>query len=546
MKKILVLIAFMLCVCGVYAQNIEKVSDNLYKITGDTYSAQIGDYNNGYLQNLVINGEEFLDQDMYTIVERFQGFKAHYIYNGVTAKSLTVKENILEGNKIICKTDATDITYTFYPNKIDIDLTLFDDNHYLCFLFKKGIFHVIKDGVGYNDWRFYPNVRDMIICSGKNGLKLDGDCVAYGSWEGREILYMQKESNHLSLEPVTLTDDQRALIDNNKYIFPKEEITLYSPKEYEVFQRYSKDKGVVYIEGKVAENIDNLSYRIEGKDYKNKTYKTNFKNIPLTGKNFDLRLEIPAGGWYKLELKVGDKIVKTVEKFGVGEIIVGTGQSNATNCGQFYTKTQTGMVSSTDGIDWKLGDDPQIGVSDNYYGGGSLYPALGDALYRKLNVPIGIASIGCAGATINLMIPGEWVYNNYNARISKMGKEGFRAVIWIQGETDVVNKMPPEEYTMKLETIIENLRRNAGWNFPWFVAKVSYLNNEQQRYEPIRQAQEKVIIDGYALPGVDMDTIGPEYRDVDHKGVHMTPEGLKKHGEMWAEILGEYIHSKID
>ncbi|MBQ7258221.1 MAG: hypothetical protein IJS60_11085 [Abditibacteriota bacterium] len=38
----------------------------------------------------------------------------------------------------------------------------------------------------------------------------------------------------------------------------------------------------------------------------------------------------------------------------------------------------------------------------------------------------------------------------------------------------------------------------------------------------------------------------PEYRDVDHKGVHMTPEGLKKHGEMWAEILGEYIHSKID
>ena len=59
--------------------------------------------------------------------------------------------------------------------------------------------------------------------------------------------------------------------------------------------------------------------------------------------------------------------------------------------------------------------------------------------------------------------------------------------------------------------------------------------------EPIRQAQEKVVADGYALPGVDMDIIGPEFRDVDHKGVHMTPEGLKKHGEMWAEILSRYI-----
>ena len=61
----------------------------------------------------------------------------------------------------------------------------------------------------------------------------------------------------------------------------------------------------------------------------------------------------------------------------------------------------------------------------------------------------------------------------------------------------------------------------------------------------VLEAQEKVVTDGYALLGVDMDTIGPEYRDVDHKGVHMTPEGLKKHGEMWAEILIPYIKGQL-
>ena len=545
MKRSIFILIFLLLTLNVFAQKIEKVSNNLYKIEGDIYTAQIGDFNNGYLQSLIVNGQEFLDQDMYTIVDRFAGFKAEYIYNGVTAKSLPVKEIIFNDNKFICKTDGADVVYTFYNNKIDIDIDFFDDIHSLTCLFKAGINNVIKDGIGYSNWRFYPNVRNMILCIGKSGLKLDGDCVAYGSWEGREVLSMNKHSNHLSLEPVILTDKDRSLIDNKNYIFPNEDIVLYSPKEYEVFQRYSKDKGVVYIEGKVSEKVETLSYRIEGKDYKNKTFKTKWIDLPLSGRSFAKRHDVPAGGWYKIELKGNDNIIKTVQKFGVGEIIVGTGQSNSTNCGQFYTKTQTGMVSSTDGIDWKLGDDPQIGVSDSYFGGGSLYPALGDALYKEFNVPIGIASIGCAGASINLMIPGEWVYNNYYNRMAKMGKGGFRAVIWIQGETDVVIRMPEEEYTRKLESIIESLHRDLCWNFPWFVAKVSYLNNEQQSYEPIRKAQEKVISDGFAFMGVDMDTIGPEYRDVDHKGVHMTPEGLKKHGEMWAEILSKYIKSQL-
>ena len=468
------------------------------------------------------------------------------MYDVINSKSIKVNEIQKDNNKIICKTDVSEIIYTFTNKTIDIDVNFYDNIHQYIFLFKAGSNEVIAGKVPYAEWRFYPNCNDLIFVKGMNGLKTQGNCCAYGSWEGRELIVMNKENNHLSLEPVSLTTEQRELIDNRAYNLPNEDVYLYSPKEYEVFQRYSREKGFVNLSGKVSEKITKLYYRIEGKNYKGNKYSSGWKEIELANSNFDIRLNVPSGGWYKLELKAHDKIVKVIEKFGVGEIIVSSGQSNSTNCGQFYTKTETGMVASPNGTEWKIGDDPQIGPADSYYGGGSLHPALGDVLYKEFKVPIGIAAIGCAGATINLFAQGQWVYDYNRTRINRMGKNGFRALIWIQGETDVASKMPSDEYKLKLENLLNNLRKEVCWNFPCFVAKVSYLNDQERAYEPMRVAQENVIKEGYAFRGVDMDTIGPEYRDVNHKGVHMIPEGLKKHGQMWADILIPFIHSEID
>ena len=76
------------------------------------------------------------------------------------------------------------------------------------------------------------------------------------------------------------------------------------------------------------------------------------------------------------------------------------GQSNSTNCGQEKIRQKSGMVSSFSGTGWQLADDPQPGVHDNSTGG-SYWPAFGDAMFEEYQVPIGLASTGHSGTSVN-------------------------------------------------------------------------------------------------------------------------------------------------
>ena len=48
---------------------------------------------------------------------------------------------------------------------------------------------------------------------------------------------------------------------------------------------------------------------------------------------FSVKAECPAGGWYKVQIKyvsAGKEEIKVIENVGVGEVIIGAGQSNST------------------------------------------------------------------------------------------------------------------------------------------------------------------------------------------------------------------------
>ena len=333
-----------------------------------------------------------------------------------------------------------------------------------------------------------------------------------------------------------------------------QDFKLYSPVNYQVFQRQSKSLGYIDLNGKISKNITDLNFKLEGKDYKNNKVSTNWKPVYVDKFGaFKNRITSPAGGWYKLTLKynnAGKPEIKVIEKVGVGEIIIGAGQSNSTNCGQFPSKQVSGMVASTDGVNWKYADDPQIGVHDGS-GGGSLYPALGDALYKEFNVPIGVAATGWGGTSVE-----QWqfdaaplngqinLFNYFMRRVYQFGEKGFRCVIWHQGESNVGN--PTDVFYNNMVRLIEKSREEAKWDIPWFVAKVSYHSTQMRGNNEIRNAHQKLWDTGVAFQGPDTDQLQEEYRDYDGQGIHFGLKGLKKHGEMWAEFIIPYIHSQID
>ena len=338
---------------------------------------------------------------------------------------------------------------------------------------------------------------------------------------------------------------------------------ILSPKNYQVFQRYCKNKGYIAFKGI---NKSPVTIKITGKDFQNNPVEIE-ENIIVTD---DFNIEVPAGGWYKTEIKT-DTDIYIIDHVGVGEIIVGAGQSNSTNSGQFRIETETNMVATTDGIEWRIANDPMLGTHDmasgaDGCGGGSFYPALGDALYKEFNVPIGIASCGY-GATSVLQwlpdaVPVKWdnqllkivetdddinLFDYLINRMNQLGLHGFRCLVWHQGETD--HDLPEYKYYSALYKVITACQKSAGWYVPWFVAIASYIitdwdNPNPKKYYNVREAQKRICTDKIAHLGPDTDTLGAEYRD--ETGVHFGINGLKTHGKMWADCIIPYIHSLID
>lgn len=322
-------------------------------------------------------------------------------------------------------------------------------------------------------------------------------------------------------------------------------LTLHSPRNLQVVQRAANNEGPILVSGRVRAACNRVEAKITGTSASG-TLPDRWRRVTLDPVTGAFRSSFPttAGGWYKVEVRAALKdksvVTSTVEKVGVGEVFVGTGQSNSTNSGQFKIQQHSGMVSSFSGTDWRIADDPQPGTHDRS-GGGSFWPALGDAMYDHYKVPIGVAVTGHGGTSVNQWQPDHamGLFPWMMTRIHQLGPGGFRAVLWHQGESDV--QMPVDEYVAKMTTVIERSKAEAGWDFPWFVAMVSYHNPEHTSWPNTRAAHKKLWDTGVALQGPDTDTLTGDNRDFDGKGIHFSPKGLALHGKMWADEVAKYL-----
>lgn len=302
--------------------------------------------------------------------------------------------------------------------------------------------------------------------------------------------------------------------------------------------------------------------------------------IPLTVASDELSfktgLELPAGGWHRLELqtKLKGEVIEeaTVEHIGIGEVFIVAGQSNSANHGEEKQSTQTGRVATFDGRRWQLANDPQPGASGQ---GGSFMPPLGDALVKKFNVPIAFIPCGIGATSVREWLPkgvtfphpptiesrvqklpgGMWesrgdAYARLLEHMQNAGPHAFRAVLWHQGESDANQKdttrtLPGKLYREYLENIITNSRRDIGWKAPWFVAQVSYHVPGDEASPDIRAAQAALWQDGVALAGPDSDALKGELRERHGQGVHFSGAGLREHGSRWAAQIIPWLDREL-
>ncbi len=356
--------------------------------------------------------------------------------------------------------------------------------------------------------------------------------------------------------------------------FPAVVVSLSSPLNYQVFQRQSRLRGTIVVHGHVAVPTDHVQVRIAGKSLLGEL-PGRWKDIPFDAKtgDFSAKLLAVAGGFYEVDVKtmLGQRETSevSVPHVGVGEVFVVSGQSNSTNYGEVRQKTETQMVSTFSGDDWRLAHDPQPGVQDRSKNG-SFIPSFGDELYRKYGVPIGIASVGHGSTSVRQWLPARepvevmptkesyvirrkdgtllsdgTLFSGMAARMNQLGDHGFRAVLWHQGESDSHqpkgHDISAVTYGRMLREVILASRKQAGWDMPWFVAEATYHSPSDRECPPIRAAQRSLWESGVALEGPDTDTLTMQYRQDNGKGVHFNDAGLKAHGMLWARAVEAYL-----
>lgn len=500
------------------------ISINLFAFeqyfSGDDYTARVNEWG---LVSLVIGGEEFISSE------------GCYFFNDPNYYTGTCTPTV-EGNKFICKTDIASVEYEFLKDRIN-------------FVFKNetGSDYFIRLS------HFAQPITSKRIHKNNSVLECDCEFKIFAHKKNRpelDFLARWHSKAHIreTLRPSRLTEEEK------NYIYPQNfDFTLYSPKNYEVFQRQTKDFGNISFTGKTSSKVTDISYKIDGKDYKGKNVNITKSIKPNKYGEIKENINVPAGGWYKFTYSYklnGEIINKTIDNVGVGEVIIGAGQSNAANNAELPSKQESGMVSSSDGINWQYGNDPQLGPLGRAQGG-SLYPSLGDALYKEFNVPIGFQLVSCGGT-----LSEQWqswsfspqgninLYSYMMNRINKLGENGFRCLIWHQGEGDVGSD--EKLFYSYMAYLINRSRHDANFYIPWFTAKASYHNPEHPSYENVRRVHQRLWDEGISYQGPDTDTLTSEYREFNGTGIHLNLKGLKKHGEMWAEYLIPYIHEQID
>lgn len=252
---------------------------------------------------------------------------------------------------------------------------------------------------------------------------------------------------------------------------------------------------------------------------------------------------LPAGGWYRLEVRrPGDSLVAKVEPIGVGEVFVIAGQSYADNCSDELLKVQEpqGRVCVLDpktGV-WRKADDPQ--PTPSTYRTGSIWPPFGDELAKTLTVPVGLVNVAVAATSSGKWMPGQGLHKNLVQAAKAVGR--FRAVLWQQGESDVIGGVPAEKYVENLTSIRAALVKECGFEFVWLPAKSTIhptVYNNPKQEAVIRSAIDQLWRTPGFRAGPDTDTLTGENRVSSQR--HFSPIGQRRAAALWAGIIQKMV-----
>lgn len=341
------------------------------------------------------------------------------------------------------------------------------------------------------------------------------------------------------------------------------DLAFHAPQKYRIFQRQgfepglSDDPGYAIVPVEWTPRVEPKNATWKGRVVDMSTGKevvgwseVNVSTSPERLERFRTKMRVHAGGWYRIEIRAvrGDLVLLegSTDEVGVGELFIVAGQSYATNCNdvQYRVTDPTERVAVFDQLrnQWQVAHDPQP-VADGS-DGGSIWPLVGDALVTRLKVPVGFVNVAIGATSTAKWLPPGPIFNRLTLASNSL--EDVRAILWQQGESDVIEKTTTAKYVENLLAIRTTLRRMRGVDTPWFLAKSTHhptVYNDAKGEETIRTAIDELTrLPGF-FPGPDTDTLKGENRGDAKSRRHWSGIGQKNAAKMWTDTLAKSIES---
>ena len=348
-----------------------------------------------------------------------------------------------------------------------------------------------------------------------------------------------------------------------------EALVLTSPMPYVVFQRSAASVARIPVAGRanvigvhVEARVTLLPPYLEGVDGRSSEFT---EIVQPTTRDFAGFLEVTAGGWYELTVRVKDaagQVVgeNSIMKVGVGEVFVAAGHSFCSNFqGDRPGRAEEDRVATC--ADWKEAppvplafrhcDDPlRPGDADR----ASPWPAVGDVLVRELHVPVLFICTGVGGTTVE-----EWRKGADNPTVKSRAYPacratlqrwtpytGVRALVWFGNENDLPAGPTAEVFADNLRHLIAQTRIDSGYTeLPWVIGFDAYDPGVVEKVGPAEKQRRKERIDRgteivletvpYTYDGPQTDDLGPEFRRSD--GDHFNEAGVRQLGARFARKI---------
>ncbi len=362
------------------------------------------------------------------------------------------------------------------------------------------------------------------------------------------------------------------------------QLNITSPSPRAVYQRDVTGQRSITISGTYGITLEKLEVRAvpvilgQGVEIPWKTLQVNPKGGVFNG---DITL---FQGWYTIEVRGtnGGNIVArdVLERLGVGEVFIISGQSNAQGLKKYpgpgATDDRVIYITNynNDGID-NLNDPlppkfekiaTDLGIMSPRGQSAWCWGILGDLLVKNLNVPVLFINTAWEGTAIEnwamsarglptknkyggFTYPPQMPYGNLRIAVRNYASQyGVRGILWMQGETDARFDTPSAKYRDDLLYLIDKLGSEIGKRIMWVVARTSRTSVDEYSPSFTNQniiAAQNAVIDIPFYPtyrGPETDPLAPNRLP---DGTHFVGEdALTKLAYAWYNSLDAEFFSR--